>query len=72
MDKEYIEYIKFDTLPAFFALTLNTTIFHLKPVTTNTSLRFNIYPTALLRHTPTSGFFLQKDPEKQEKWLNYK
>ena len=72
MDKEYMEYVKFDTLPTFFALTLNTAIFHLKTVTTNTSLRVNIYPTVLLRHTPTSSFFLQKDPEKQEKWLNYK
>jgi hypothetical protein len=63
-DREYLEYIKFDTLPTFFAFTLNTTIFHLKIVTTNTS--FNIYPTVLLRHTPMSGFFLQKDPEKQK------
>ena len=72
MGIEYMEYIKFDTLPTFFALTLNTTIFHLKTVTTNKSLRFNIYPTVLLRHTPTSGFCLPRDPEKQEKLLNYK
>jgi hypothetical protein len=32
----------------------------------------NVKPTVLIRYTPTSGFFIQKDPEKQEKLLNYK
>jgi len=32
----------------------------------------NVKPTVLIRYTPTRGFSLQKDPEKQEKWLNYK
>jgi len=35
-----MEYIKFDTLPTFFVLTLNTTISHLKTVTTNTKSTF--------------------------------
>jgi len=58
-DREYMEYIRSDILPTSRALTLNTTIFHLKTVTTNTSLRFNEYPTVLFRHTPMRVSFMK-------------
>ena len=61
-----MEYIRSDILPTSRALTSNTTIFHLKTVTTNTSLRFNKYPTVLLRHTPTRGSFFKKTQKSKK------
>jgi len=61
-----MEYIRSDILPTSRALTLNTTFFHLKTVTTNTSLRFNRYTTVLLRHTPTRVSFFKKTQKNKK------